>query len=301
MLNLIDLSDVDQSDEEATNDNESRSSSQNNGNMYPKNRLKRSEITEAEWIQHKKQRKKIASAKWYLKKKAKLDEKRRKKEMKSKHIYGSMVQATDEKCRNRQAVYMCDMEYKMHGWAPRPDNIPAVDYLELIRIARQAVDNMKLDPIKDSVRINLCRGLALSELKNEYLQSSSDIQAVRDKCKMSGQSDTNSSSSVSSSASSWVSQSKVAKALLGSVFPTVCTGAGLAFVNAIIRSRSSLPPSTNTVATNWASALSSWYKTNTQNNNMLPIRDIVRDNTNEINNPTKNEDLHRLQNNSPIQ
>lgn len=299
MLNNDYMSDQDENEEEPeeTQDN---TDSEEEESMYPKNRLKRTETTEAEWIQHKKQRKKIASAKWYLKKKAKLDEKRRKKEMKSKLIYGSMVQATDEECRNRQALYMCDMEYKMHGWAPRPENIPAVDYLELIRTARQTVDNMKLDPIKDSVRINLCRGLALSELKNEYLQSSNDIQAVRDKCKRSGQSDTNSSSS-SSSSPSWVSQSKVAKALLGTVFPTVCTGAGLAFVNAIIRSRSALSTSSSTVATNWANALSSWYTANTPTNNMLPIRDIVRDNNSEINNPTKNEDLQWLQNNTPIQ
>jgi hypothetical protein len=299
MLNNDAMSDPDEN-EEYHEEYQENTDSEEEENMYPKNRLKRTETTEAEWIQHKKQRKKIASAKWYLKKKAKLDDKRRKKEMKSKLIYGSMVQATDEECRNRQALYMCDMEYKMHGWAPRPENIPAVDYLELIRTARQTVDNMKLDPIKDSVRINLCRGLALSELKKEYIQSSSDIQAVRDKCKMSGQSDTYSSSS-SSSSSSWVSQSKVAKALLGTVFPTVCTGAGLAFVNAIIRSRSALSTSSSTVATDWANALSNWYNANTPNNNMLPIRDIVRDNNSEINNPTKNEDLQWLQNNTPIQ
>lgn len=90
-------------------------------------RLKKSETTPEAWQAHRKLRKKIASAKWYAKKKDReireQHEHRRKLEAeyqareaaKAHRIWPDPVQ---------RAYWRCVVEHHVHGYPPRPDSVP---------------------------------------------------------------------------------------------------------------------------------------------------------------------------------
>lgn len=219
------------------------------------------------WIAHKKQRKKIASAKWYAKKqavvKAKESKKLEKKQLSGRYAalntppehnpYSYQFQPTEEEKQELR----CKWEHQLNGWPVRNPAVPPDKWLAIIDLAKECVDRMNYDPVQDAHKLALCKRLCVEELKHEFLkwggtdQSMSDI---RTRCNTPV-------SPPESSSSSWADRAKFA--LTQGWFPTVCTTAGLFWIQCILRGQKHL----------WPALVRHVYPLNRMSTNILPIQE----------------------------
>lgn len=232
-----------------------------------KKRLSKKNTPPDVWLAHKKQRKKIASAKWYAKKQAIVKDKEAKKLMKKqicgkyaalntppeRNPYSYQFQPTEEEKQELR----CKWEHQLNGWPVRNPVIPPDKWLEIIDLAKECVDRMHYDPIKDAQKLALCKRLCVEELKHEFLRwggTDQSMSDVRTRCNTPANPPDNASSS-------WAERAKFA--LTQGWFPTVCTTAGLFWIQCVLRGQKHL----------WPALMRHVYPLNRMSTNILPIHE----------------------------
>ena len=192
--------------------------------------MKKKETTPDVWITHRKLRKKIASARWYAKKK--------KMEL---HVQRQRRIALEQQWKNQMqqaiwsseqfAEWRCVCAHMFHGWPACPITIGAVDWCRLMDLAEMSIQRMGENTTKNwsKRKMKLCRHLVLKELCEWYRDHACDVDSVHSRMKDRNWSNShrvNSSSSSSSSSSSVSSASR----LCGGWFPFLCTDVGMVFL-----------------------------------------------------------------------
>lgn len=191
-------------------------------------RLRRKDLSPEQWIAHKKLRKKIASAKWYANKQAVIVAKRERRLAKRKDMLDRRNPLSDKYQPNEyeRLDVQCRMEHNLNGWPMRNPAIEPAQWLQILELAKECVDRMKLDPVYEASKLRLCKHLCVEELKNEFLRWNESIEHVRNRCITPATAPDSSSSSVSERA--W-------HALTGGWFPWACTWLGFIFVGLKLR------------------------------------------------------------------
>lgn len=190
-------------------------------------RMRKSQTDPAVWIAHKKQRKKIASAKWYATKMQRIREKHRiRLEQKQKRLYRNVPgHPLYNPSETERADLQCRMEHRVNGWPPRVPTIAPEQWLEILQLAKESVDAMQLDPATEPEKIRICRGLCVEEIKRQCLEWNQSMDRVRERCQHPTSLDPNREYS-------WTD--RCLWTLTKGMFPTVCTSVGLVFVNLVM-------------------------------------------------------------------
>lgn len=217
------------------------------------------------WIAHKKARKKIASAKWYAKVHAvHVAEREEKERQRIQRIQEKEQQRWQRFSPTDQDMFECRWQHRVNQWPPRPDDVPAADWVSLLGLAQQSVDrvtagNILPATIRDNPdKMALFRKLCLSELEETYRQhrrprsvyhyddprdnvvmdwlenrmrvSSSPSASINDNTRPINHDTT------TSSPSSWLTQWR--QRLVGHAFPWMATWLGVVFLEFTLRGQS---------------------------------------------------------------
>lgn len=149
--------------------------------------MRRKDVDEATWIQHKKLCKKRASAKWYLKRRQTELEQKEKEEKEKRQEEAYLRNGNHPNWSTLQREeWQCALEHRI-GWPARPDHIPPNHWLRLVALARRSLDQVLQhewaasdDPKRHET---LCRGLILTELRRAYEKAEGDIDRVEAQCR----------------------------------------------------------------------------------------------------------------------
>lgn len=213
--------------------------------------MRRKEVTPEEWIKHKKLCKKRASAKWYLKKRAKELEIRDQQDAQRKKQQRHMEEGTHPDWTDEQRlVWRCDL-YRRIGWPARPSHIPPQDWIHLVEVATKSFQHMtqheyaNIPGTDKTKRDALIKGMLMAELVRGY--------------------DTHGLSTVQQAAEPVMS--RVDPPPVGSafrpVFPWLCSALGLVFVRLALQGKLHLWPL-------WLQSTGeSWPSHNPQHNQMI--------------------------------
>ena len=228
-------------------------------------RLRKKNVPLDVWIAHKKQRKKIASAKWYAKKQIVVKEKEAKKIVKkqTQGKYAALFTPPEENPYSYQYKYteqdklelQCKWEHQLNGWPVRNPAIPADKWLEIIELAKECVERMHFDPVQDAQKLSLCKRLCVEELKHEFIRYGGvSVDDVRNRCNTPAK-------PPDSASSSWAERAKFA--LTNGWFPAACTTAGLYWIQCLVRGQKHL----------WPALVRHVYPENRTSTTMLPIHE----------------------------
>lgn len=194
-----------------------------------------------EWIKHRKLRKKIASARWYLKKKQleRTDNWNREQYLRAQNrklCDGSCPIWTPE----QMAQWRCVTSFMFHGWPKCPAACTPVHWCELMDIAQTSIRSVQvLSPLPWSTRkLHLVQRLTMAELYEAYVQvgrstaqihsrANASLNCSHSRC-VNTASEQNLEVDCSALATRW------RRILCGDWFPTVCTGVGLLFVQVVL-------------------------------------------------------------------
>ncbi len=104
--------------------------------------MRQKQCTPEEWIKHRKLRKKIASAKWYAKKKKGIieEENQLRKVLEEQYQEKRRQPIWDELNR---AYWKCVTDYMVRGFPPRPDDFAVYDWVFITTIVEQFLDRLK--------------------------------------------------------------------------------------------------------------------------------------------------------------
>lgn len=219
-------------------------------------RLRRKDLTPEEWIAHKKLRKKIASAKWYANKQAVVVAKRERRLAKRKDMLDRRNPLSDkyQPTEYERLDVQCRMEHNLNGWPMRNPAIEPAQWLQILELAKECVDRMKLDPVYEASKLRLCKQLCVEELKTEFLRWNESIEHVRNRCITPSKAPDNSNNSLSD---------RIWFTLTGGWFPWACTWLGFIFVGLKLRGEEH----------RWPDLKSYIYLLTQTKRNTLPIQD----------------------------
>lgn len=242
--------------------------------MKPKRkRLKRQNMTTEEWVKHRKLRKKVASARWYVKKRIKeseVDSQKRSRCHKLETIYWENLYHHTLYFAERRAA----LDHLLRGWPARPYHVPADVWCALMDLTETCMGRLVVrypDPVFWTPNVivhmrKLCMGEWMKQLQNQRAEveagdnQSSISWEIRPRQRVSeNPSITGVSFAPSSSASepqnkpypwysprsSWLSWSSWA-----------CTGLGLVFCQLAVADRK-----------HWWSRILAWFQKNQPNPN----------------------------------
>lgn len=191
--------------------------------------MKKKETPADVWVIHRKLRKKIASARWYAKKK--------KSEL---HVQRQRRTALEQQWKDQmqQAIWTveqfsewrCVCTHMFHGWPVCPPSTPAVDWCRLMDLAELSIQRMGQNTTKgwSKRKMKLCRHLVMKELCEWYRDHGCDVESVHSRIKDRNWSNSQGVNSSGSSSSS--SNSSSAFRLCGGWFPFICTDVGMVFL-----------------------------------------------------------------------
>ena len=134
--------------------------------------LRRRDVTEEEWTAHKKLCKKRASAKWYLKKRAKeLDEIAQQKEMERQQRREKESGTVPQWTQEERLEWRCNLLYRT-GWPKRPGHVPPDAWVNLVNKADASWQVMRQHEFaqnRDPVRLErMAKHLLVQELLQTY-------------------------------------------------------------------------------------------------------------------------------------
>lgn len=181
-----------------------------------KKRLKKRETPLDVWIAHRKARKKLASAKWYAKKKKReiqdQNSKRQKLETEWQQRQQQPVWTPTQFCEWR-----CALEHHNRGWPVRPVDIPAEDWCKLLDLGYESLARVPdANVAEDFVLKQLC----IRELLGHY--RSHGLSPTMDRVHR-----TSEMARTTCNSSVW---ERAASALASGWFPMVCTHLGVLFL-----------------------------------------------------------------------
>lgn len=218
--------------------------------------MKKRETSPSTWAAHRKARKKIASAKWYAKKKKKeiKEQNMKRKELNNK-IQEKMCQRiwTEQQYWEWRSV----LAYHAHWWPMRPHDIPARDWCCLLDWADSSVRNilsrMGMANTAATSKVIVTKQLCMRELAECYRTHGLEEVSARIVAER----------KVEGSSSQW---EHIASQLSQSAFPVATTPVGMLFVQLFCMGQSHrwaevcrglyqthvIPPSTTSVQTHGA-------------------------------------------------
>ena len=197
-------------------------------------RMKRKEVSAEVWIAHRKERKKIASAKWYAaKKKAEIKEQNRKRRELEEELQAK--KKTYLWTHEERASWRCALDHVLRGWPCRPPHVKATTWCRLMDITQECVDRMYIDWSKrPDEQLCLVRQMCMRELMQSYPREGGEEEStdewlakIRERIHRRSSGEAHHSTDSISSQSAW---ERVASTLTEGWFPFVCTGVGLLFL-----------------------------------------------------------------------
>lgn len=187
--------------------------------------MKRKDVTPDVWLAHRKERKKIASAKWYAaKKRAEIREqhqKRRELEAQLQAEKKTYIWSDEER-----ASWRCVLDNIHRQWPCRPAHISALVWCELMDLTQECVDRMHIDWSTRPRQLEAARHLCMRELRQCY-EAGAGLDSIRARIRSRSSPVAHQSVDSTASHSSW---ENIAAKLTGGWFPFVCTGVGLLFL-----------------------------------------------------------------------
>lgn len=185
--------------------------------------MKKKETPVDVWIVHRKLRKKIASARWYLKKKkGELQIQRQRRHTFEQEWKNQMSKAiwTVEQFSEWRCVCM----HMFHDWPACPGTVNAIDWCKLMDLAEISIQRIGSKVTSDwsKRKMKLCQYLVMKELTEWYTDHGVDVDSVHSRMK-----DRNWSNSHGVNCSSSTSS---ASRLCGGWFPFLCTDVGMVFL-----------------------------------------------------------------------
>lgn len=251
------------------------------------------------WIAHKKARKKIASAKWYAKVQAVRVADRNEEYQKEKEKEQRKREKLSRLTPIDQLMFDCRWQHQVHGWPCRPEDIPAVDWLALIRMGKRSMERIMAMPIllNNPEKKQKCMELCIQELTHTYRRyrqtkasysydEPSDTHAIATLQRLQHYDDMDSggdldhSSATTSSTIScnqeenvmddvstptalWSTLKRWRERLVGTSFPWTATWLGIVFADLVLQGRSH----------RWPGLLKYMYQLSHTNPKALPIQD----------------------------
>lgn len=194
-----------------------------------------------EWIRHRKLRKKIASARWYLKKK-RLE--RAENANREEYLRAQNRKLCDGSCPiwtpEQLAQWRCVTSFMFHGWPKCPASCTPSHWCELMDIAQTSIQSVQLQsPLPWSTKkIYLVQRLTMAELYEAYVQAGRSTERIHSRANASRNcshsSGDNNASAQDLDAVHSAPSTLWRRLLCGDWFPTVCTGVGLLFVQVVL-------------------------------------------------------------------
>lgn len=190
--------------------------------------MKRKEVTADVWLAHRKERKKVASAKWYAaKKKAEINEqnaKRRELEAQYQAKKAQYLWSDEER-----ASWRCVLDNLCRQWPCRPHHIKALDWCIMMDLTEECVQRMNIDWTGRSDELKLVRHMCMREFRECYesVCGGKGLERIRERIRDRSSAVDQLSVPTIASHSSWDS---IARVLTGGWFPVICTGVGLLFL-----------------------------------------------------------------------
>lgn len=193
--------------------------------------MKKKDTPHDAWIIHRKLRKKIASARWYAKKKKNELGIQRQRRLTLEQRWREHIRKSIWTLE-QYSEWRCVCAHMFHDWPACPTNIPAMDWCKLMDLAEIAIQRMgqTVTQTWSNRKMKLCRQLVLKELCEWYRSHDGDVESVHSRMKERNWSNSHGENSSSSSSSS------SAYRLCGGWFPLLCTDVGLLFLQlAVLR------------------------------------------------------------------
>lgn len=188
--------------------------------------MKRRDVPAEVWIAHRKERKKIASAKWYAaKKRAEIRAQREKR----RELEASL-QAQKRQCiwsDEERASWRCVLEHVKRRWPCRPAQVPALDWCHMMDLTDECIEQMHIDWCDREDQLVAVRHLCMREFRECYEASGGGLENIRERIRNRSSPVAHHNMASTASHSAWES---TAAWLTGGWFPFVCTGVGLLFV-----------------------------------------------------------------------
>lgn len=192
--------------------------------------MKRREVTAEVWIAHRKERKKIASAKWYAAKKKREQQRQRLKRQQLEAELAAKQEANNRyiwKTAEERASWRCVVDHLRRGWPCRPSHIAALDWCEIIDLADECIQRMGIDwSGRPPQHLATVRELCVRELRDCY-ESGGGLPRIRERIRSRSSAVAHHNVDSRASNSAWES---MASWLTGGWFPFVCTGVGCVFL-----------------------------------------------------------------------
>ncbi len=193
--------------------------------------MKKKETAPDVWIAHRKERKKLASAKWYAKKKKKeIQSQRRKRAI----LHEKFIKEQEKPIwtRTQYCEWRSVLAYHVHMWPVRPMDIPAEDWCSLLDLAQEAMQRVHIHANENNEADHdaafLCKRVAVQqmcmrELVSHYRTNGGLVSVTRDRVHSTSISECN-----TAHCSSW---ERVSQRLSGGWFPVTCTRIGMVFIH----------------------------------------------------------------------
>jgi hypothetical protein len=197
--------------------------------------MRKSRTPPDEWIAHRKLRKKIASARWYLKKK---QLERREEFDREQYLRAQNRKLCDGSCPiwtpEQLAQWRCTTSFMFHGWPKCPASCSPVHWCELMDIAQAAIQSVQTLALYPwSIRkSHLVQRLTMAELYEAYVQADRSTACIhsRANASLSCSHSLRDNEHVACLDVESTPSNVLRRILCGDWFPTVCTGVGLLFV-----------------------------------------------------------------------
>lgn len=141
--------------------------------------MRRKDLTEAQWIAHKKLCKKRASAKWYVKKRSKeLEELQQQKAMQREQERLKEAGMVPEWTPEQRREWRCQLLYRT-GWPVRPPTVSTTQWLSIIEHADRQWQTMKQHEFAQHKDPELMQRMARHLLVQELLAQRQKQQAAQ--------------------------------------------------------------------------------------------------------------------------
>lgn len=192
-------------------------------------RLKKKNTPPEVWIAHRKARKKVASAKWYAKKKKDEIKQQNTKRQQLEQLHQERLRIPlwthTQFCEWRSAT-----EYHNHGWPIRPVDLSPVDWCTLLDLGYEAMERIPSSYTQNPLERLSLQQMCMRELLMHY--RSHGLPATCDRVHRTSvmARDTNSSRSNDSTSPIW---ERARNALVSQWFPMVCSELGLLFLHVV--------------------------------------------------------------------
>lgn len=145
----------------------------NNNNPNKRPRLRKKDTPPEVWIAHKKARKKIASAKWYARvqsvRVAKRDEERTQRiEQEERERDDRLKRSLEDPAVHD--MFECRWQHHVNHWPARPSDVPASDWVALLKMAEQSLSYVMSLPMVNQhpEKIQAFRRVCMQELEYTY-------------------------------------------------------------------------------------------------------------------------------------